>query len=297
MLEIVKDVTTADAITHGGVFHADEVMATALILRFHSDLKIARMNQVPEDYSGLVFDVGYGRYDHHQKGKNGKRKDGVYYASAGLIWKTFGKGILEKHGIRNVEKAFDRIDRKLMEPIDFIDNGMENISMMPVYSLSDAITACNPQWDEEDVDWDDCFRTAVDMAELVLDREIRREASIQEAEGIVEKALGEVEDGIMELEGRLPWKDVLEGHPGKEKVFFVVGKSERGGYNVVCVPPDGEPFAQRKSIPIEWRGKSPAEYEKMGLSGMRFVHDAGFFAVADTKEHAIEFAKRCLESE
>lgn len=57
----------AAAFTHGGKFHADDVFSAALLLHFNPQLTIQRGNRVPEDFAGIVFDIGRGEYDHHQK--------------------------------------------------------------------------------------------------------------------------------------------------------------------------------------------------------------------------------------
>lgn len=57
----------AKAFTHGGKFHADDVFSAALLLYLNPEIQISRGNQVPEDFDGIVFDIGRGAYDHHQK--------------------------------------------------------------------------------------------------------------------------------------------------------------------------------------------------------------------------------------
>lgn len=86
-LTIVSDVITANAITHGGVFHADEVMATVILSHVMPQINLARVFTVPEDTNAVVYDIGGGKFDHHQRGRNGCRKNGVLYSSAGLLWK------------------------------------------------------------------------------------------------------------------------------------------------------------------------------------------------------------------
>lgn len=58
---------TATAFTHSGKFHADDVFSAALLLYLNPEITIIRGNRVPEDFDGIVFDIGRGRYDHHQK--------------------------------------------------------------------------------------------------------------------------------------------------------------------------------------------------------------------------------------
>ena len=88
-------------ITHNSVFHADEAMATAILSCFYnrSNVTILRTNKVDKyvnDENTIIYDIGFGKYDHHQKGGNGVRKNGVPYAACGLIWKDFGKDLIAK---------------------------------------------------------------------------------------------------------------------------------------------------------------------------------------------------------
>ena len=52
------------AFTHNGTFHADDVLAASLLRLLKPELKIVRGNVVPNDFPGIVFDIGSGRYDH-----------------------------------------------------------------------------------------------------------------------------------------------------------------------------------------------------------------------------------------
>lgn len=54
-----------EAITHNGRFHADDVFSAALLKILNPQINIERKNAVPEGYSGLVFDLGDGEFDHH----------------------------------------------------------------------------------------------------------------------------------------------------------------------------------------------------------------------------------------
>ena len=56
----------ASAFTHSGKFHADDVFSAALLLYLNPEINISRGNKVPEDFDGIVFDIGRGQYDHHQ---------------------------------------------------------------------------------------------------------------------------------------------------------------------------------------------------------------------------------------
>ena len=78
--------------THGGVFHADEVFSTALINIVREYFKLPLIfpergfNPPMDDDKTLIYDIGGGVYDHHQKDAE-YRPNGDKYASFGLLWR------------------------------------------------------------------------------------------------------------------------------------------------------------------------------------------------------------------
>ena len=52
--------------THGSKFHSDDVFATAFLKILNPDIQIERGFEVPEDFDGIVYDIGRGKFDHHQ---------------------------------------------------------------------------------------------------------------------------------------------------------------------------------------------------------------------------------------
>ena len=100
----------AAAFTHGGKFHADDVFSAALLLHFNPRLTIQRGNRVPEDFDGIVFDIGRGEYDHHQKDSR-IRENQVPYAAFGLLWEALGTEILSP-------EMAARFDEKFVQPLD-----------------------------------------------------------------------------------------------------------------------------------------------------------------------------------
>ena len=128
MLNIVKNLADANCITHSGKFHADEVMATVILEKI-MPVNLLRISKVPKTNPNIiVFDIGGGKFDHHQENKNGERENGIPYASAGLIWKEFGLEIIKKFAAdtQNLDynRIFQNIDQKLIQGIDAIDNGV-----------------------------------------------------------------------------------------------------------------------------------------------------------------------------
>lgn len=107
--------------THGGLCHSDEVLATALIRKFLStDFPVDRVFSVPEGTPDdvLVYDIGGGQFDHH-KGKKFSSHDETHeLSSCGLIWEEF-EGEFKA---AMPEFAFNEIS-SLVKEIDKHDNG------------------------------------------------------------------------------------------------------------------------------------------------------------------------------
>lgn len=106
MITIVEE-KDAKFITHAGSFHADDVMATVLLEILYEGIPLARVAEIDEkDTDAFVYDIGLGKYDHHQDDKV-RRDNGIAYSSVGLIWRDYGMQILEKLGIQEyVEDYF-----------------------------------------------------------------------------------------------------------------------------------------------------------------------------------------------
>ena len=170
MMDITKNIKEATAITHGGTFHADEIMATVILEKVFGDIIVCRTFRVPEDLKEdvIVYDIGFGAFDHHQKGGNGARENGVPYAACGLIWKEFGPQIVAN--TCNPELVWNLIDRDLIQGIDAGDNGAMPKTDYPAQamSFSAVISGFNPNWDSNE-DPDEAFAKAVELAEVVFD--------------------------------------------------------------------------------------------------------------------------------
>ena len=113
---LLQQITKKDAkaFTHSGKFHADDVFSSALLLYLNPKITITRGSKVPEGYDGIVFDIGRGEYDHHQKDSR-IRENGVPYAAFGLLWERLGAGILGEELAQTFDEAF-------VQPLDNNDN-------------------------------------------------------------------------------------------------------------------------------------------------------------------------------
>ena len=295
MFKVTKNVREATVVTHGGIFHADEVMATVVLAKVFGDLAVLRTFKVPEDLAPnvVVYDIGGGEFDHHQKGGNGTRENGVPYSSCGLIWKKFGHNLVA--GTENPKLVWELIDRDLIQGIDATDNGTMPAVDYPAQamSFSKIVSSFNPQWDSKE-DADDCFIRAVRLAEAVFDNSFAFACSKAKAEKIVESAIETSEEGIMILDRFVPWQEFVFSSQNSKaaSLQFVIYPSNRGGYNWQCVPDVLGGFGQRKPVPAAWRGLKGAElHEATGIKTATFCHPGGFIGGADTLEDAIALAR------
>lgn len=266
-----KNVTVMDykkAYTHGGCFHADDVCSTAFLRILNPELEVERVFRVPEglEEDVLVFDIGGGQFDHHQR-DNEVRPNGVPYAAFGKLVRAFGGELGLSSG------SLEAFTKEIVEPVDATDNGG---SPDP---LSRVLSAFNPTWDEE-ADGTERFWEAVTLAEAFLRREINTLKSVDAAREIVLKAAEKSEGGVVVLEQYAP-QDALQECPD---ALFVVYPSARGGWNIQTVPTKENPMVGRMLFPKEWLGNPDRSL------GMTFCHPGNFLASAETREQAINIA-------
>lgn len=266
------------AFTHSGKFHADDVFSTALLQLIYPDIEITRGAVVPADFDGIVFDIGNGKYDHHQLDKR-VRENGVPYAAFGLLWEEYGSQIVG-------EKRAKKFDEEFVQEIDLSDNtGVKS-------SLCSVISSFNSNWNE-DADNEEQFWTAVAIAKQILEREIAnirsKETACDEVRCQVEKS----DNQVLVLEKPMPWKEVVVD----TDILYVVLKSDRGGYIVQAVPQSADTNELKKPFPSEWRGAARAQLAQLtGVRSFSFCHVSGFLCVTETKEDAIRIAELAVQA-
>lgn len=295
-IKITKNIKEANCITHSGTFHADEIFATVILSKIMPEIILIRLQELKEKVGPdvIVYDIGGGKFDHHQLGGNGGRDNGVKYAACGLIWKEFGKELLKKYQVTEIDYVWRYIDRNLIQFIDANDNG--ELPKLPIdyrnVHLSYIIGLFNPKWDET-IDSDEKFMQAFRLGEMIWEEFLQDTISKVKAKDLIEIAIEKSKQGIMVLEEFMPWKEfLLQSENKKAKdINFVIFPSKRGGYNVYAVPKEIGSFENRKSLPFAWRGLREEELQKVtGIKTARFCHNAGFIASSETKEDAIQMA-------
>lgn len=301
---ITENIEEADLITHNGTFHSDEVFSTVLLSKVLKKdiLKLCRTSNIKEGITGFVYDVGYGKYDHHQPGGNGERKNGIKYSSFGLVWRDFGKDYLKQLNCLQIEEVWSMVDKKLVQNIDAIDNGqLGKLTQFDfeVVTLPNLISMYNSNWDDEQANQDEMFLKAVQFAQTVFDRFIISVVSKIRAKSRVEDAIENSKNQILILEKFMPWKEfLLDSENEKAKnILFVVFPSNRGGYNVYAVPKENGSFESRKLFPAKWAGLKDEELSKIsGVATATFCHTGRFICATRTKEDATKIARIAVEA-
>ena len=298
-IKLIQDAAAAEYITHAGTFHADEVFATVILGKVFGSLTLCRANTVPAEVRKgvIVYDIGQGELDHHQRGGNGTRDNGVPYAASGLVWKRYGKMLTERTCDSGL--VWDLIDRELIQGIDAIDNGMQLLTdhVAKCLNVSDLIRMMNPMWNSGE-SFDEAFFKAVSLAEIIFDRVYESAVSKAEAKKKVEQSIHNTTGNIMMLDQYVPWQQFIfdSADPKAKKILFVVFPSARGGFNCQCVPDISGGYGQRKAMPEEWRGLMGKDLQKVsGVPDAVFCHPAGFIGGAETLEGAVEMAERAVE--
>lgn len=254
-MELLEEIKKKDAkaYTHGGKFHADDVFSAALLLYINPEIVISRGNKVPEDFDGIVFDIGRGRYDHHQKDSR-VRENGVPYAAFGLLWEALGKEILG-------EELAEKLDESFIQPLDINDNtGEKN-------ELATLIGNFNPPWDAKGGS-DEAFFQAVSVAGMILENKFERYRGNARADQRVEQVLEEhnPKNRILVLPEFIPCQKALD----ETEIAFVIFPSNRGGY---CIQPQKREYSMnyKCSFPSQWLGLEGAEELLKQIAGARGI--------------------------
>ena len=287
LLEQIKK-KNAKAFTHGGKFHADDVFSSALLLYFNPEITITRGNKVPEDFEGIIFDIGRGKYDHHQKNSR-IRENGIPYAAFGLLWEELGKEILG-------EELAAKFDESFIQPLDNNDNtGEKN-------ELATLIGNFNPSWDIEHGE-NEAFLKAVQTAGMILVNTFEKYKGNERAEKRIEEILttqessvlsgkkSPVEAKILTLPEFIPCQKQLRD----TEIAFIIFPSNRSGY---CIQPLKRKHSlnYKCSFPESWLGLEGKELQtETGLNSANFCHKGGFIMTTDHLDDAISACKISLE--
>lgn len=283
-------------VTHNGNFHADDVFSIAALKCIFPTFNLVRTRDLALiSEADIVIDVGgeynpdSGRFDHHQRGGAGERKNGIPYSSFGLIWKKYGLAICQ-----NNQEVADAVDAELVSTIDAIDCGHVKAVSQGI-SLTQTISMFNPTW-QEDSHFDACFDEAVDFALRVLTRFIASASGGINAKDIVAKAIENAEDPrVIVLAQYTPWKRTV--HALSKEALYMIYPSNSGQWRIQTVPVEPGSFDDRKPLPKEWAGLSDkALIAVTGIDDAMFCHNGLFIAGAESFESTMKMASIALQA-
>lgn len=291
---------------HDGTFHTDDVFAVAILSFVFDDKKIEVIrtrDEVIIKNADIVVDVGgvydpsLFRFDHHQKEGAGVRENGVPYASAGLVWNTFGI-----HLCGGNDEMVKNIDAFLIQGIDGPDNGYDayedttdNNPRYYRYAVGDIINTYRPVTGEK-VSLDDAFKDAVVFAKKVLERTLLHTKEYFIGKQKLEDAYNvrESDHYICTDAEHRAWYEFASEHP---TLYYMLYPRTTSGWSAKSTIKEAGSFEPRKAFPESWRGLQKEELEAVtGVPGSIFCHRTGYLVVADTKEHLLQLVKIAVES-
>lgn len=297
-------------VTHSNGFHADDVFAYAILKEVFTKRgetwSITRSrDQDVIDQGDIVFDIGdrydpsTNRYDHHQKERAGTRENGILYASAGLVWKHFGRELCSS------EEVWQAIDQRLICELDALDNGQDfvkelsfedatytSIGMHAVYFESDMFSPRSPEILLGQ------FEEASEFARGILVRMIAAEEALERAFRECAEAYAASDSKeilVLDFNYQRPtWKRLAAF---RDLVYVVYPNSASEQWKVECIPLAPDTLESRKLFPEFWRGLQGEELAyASGAEDAHFCHASGFLLGTGSKKTAIELAHKSLIS-
>lgn len=294
-------------VTHCGSFHADDIFACATLSLYFKKNNIQYRVVRTRDESLIqkadyVFDVGgdynpeTNRFDHHQPGGAGKRENDIPYAAFGLVWKKFGPVLCNGNN-----DIVNEIDRRLVQPIDAIDNGISISNPAECglyeYGIYGIISAYQNTW-KDVFDTNQQFKSfmiLVDFFAGVLELEIKRAKDRLELMDIIEECYQKAENKeIIEIPYHVGVGPMVQGLHKYEEVLYVVARSNKN-WKVMAMRKNPCAFENRKSLPLEWAGKRGKELQDVtGVTDAVFCHNALWMVVAESRLGAWQLAELAL---
>ena len=283
------------AVTHAGIFHADDVCACAFLQLINSSIAVIRTNDVeaaklkdPRLFASLnyvVFDIGGGEFDHHTPETVEKRPPRPMRDPHDEPYSSFGKIVRAYHDYLMSEDEYRRFDRRICVPIDYTDcvgklwGGAPNM-------LSDFISSMNGSWYEDNSSGVQFsrFMAAVALARDYIERTIDHIKHDTEADELVEAANRKTLDqGIrhfIELDKYAEFVPTFRRFKNASFAWAMY-PSLRGGWQIYSARIFGENRDALTDRDIDWMKKTFGDK-------VTFVHPGKFTASFSTRAVARE---------
>lgn len=297
-MKLVTDLKQAKYITHSGTMHADEVFATAFLDLYRHDVILMRVPHIEEDKirkDAIVYDIGRGKYDHHQEDAE-VRENGIKYSSFGLLFREYGKDYLKSIKIEDIDDVYIGIEKELIEGIDAIDNGQfpEITATYKVKTISDMIKLFNPSYGSNETEREQ-FIKAVSLAKMIFQETVCNVVGKVKAKKIVLEKIKNADKDYLELEEYLPFEETILKCEEANHILFVMYPSNRGGYGIKTIKKSSEDKTDRLSFPESWAGLDKEELERVsGIKDISFCHSNRFLVTCNTKEAAYQVLDKVI---
>jgi uncharacterized UPF0160 family protein len=305
-------------ITHSGSFHADDLLAFAVLSTLHPQARLVRTRDpkiiADADAGAVIFDLGFRyapeehRYDHHQPDRP-RRPDGLAYSSFGLVWRHFGRDYIaatlspgEALTPETVEGVHAALDSGLVRDIDAVDNGElgpGQEALMHPLSLPSLLGLFRPPFDSDQPGRDDAaFLDAAATARLILEAQVRSMASFLRSRAIVRQAMGDrSHPNWIELPRSMEYLDTIlsAGAEGEaDRIEFVVLRS-RDEWQLKTVNVSLDSFQSRRMLPAGWAGlRGPDLVAATGVPDAVFCHSGRFVAIARSRDGVMSLLSQAL---
>lgn len=280
------------AVTHDGIFHADDVLAAAILRLSNPQTEFIRTRELDNIYADIAFDVGLQYdgelwFDHHQRENKPIRDDGVPYAAAGLIWEHFGNSAIRNvigvdTEITQVHEVWGSIDSEIIRFIDAHDNGFTLEEPEPSWaglSFARLINLYNPDFD-----------TAVGFAADLLRRTIHATNEAVFARTYVQDEYERQGRGaVLVLEYANRWTELVSELCPKT-LYFVSPDANGKQWGVTGSRKDPLKFPVKKQFPV-LPESGDALCDAIGFSRVIFAHPGRFFIATKDRETAIQVAE------
>jgi uncharacterized UPF0160 family protein len=316
--------------THDKRFHADDVGAVSLLTSYYNHLGyevnvIRSRNKDLMENSDILVDVGEiyspetGRYDHHQTSCDEIFKFGcvIPLSSIGMVWKHYGKKILELYldSIHDslpekinysdhLDEIHSKVYFKIIQEIDAHDNGIASIKGgSRIYwedlHLSSIINSYNGSDINDPERQMQCFSRAVNIFGDIFENKLRdiiqKYFQTISSFSLVKKAI----DGVPEDQEYLIINDSV---PGVYKCLNKLDPEYRFKFVIFC---------EEDSVTVKTRSRKENIYKPIvpllsrdslynclsddERNDVIFVHKALFIGKTKTLEVAIKMVKLALE--
>ncbi len=294
-------------LTHSGIFHADDIFATATINLYfkNKDKKIKIIHKrsfKPEDIekADMVYDVGmvYNpkelRFDHHQNDAKLVRPNGIPYAAFGLVFKHFGPELISMmSGNKNknfIKDCYEIVEKRLIQHVDGMDNGTltyrQVFKGVDIATIDNYFQMCKVNIkSDKPKDIDKKFFELVKFAETFLENVVMYSINAGVEKKLAIKAYKKAKDKRVIVCDKF-YNYNFNKFP---EPLLTVYPDSRGNWSAKVVEKGDELYDARFYFPESWRGLVDENLDKItGIESGKFCHKTGFMAVHKTKEGILE---------